>query len=87
MLRNFAEKVFLGYQTMEKACEVIDEGKFQQVLIEYKKRVTEASSEEERRLLLEELENIKRSREEKLSQETIIKGVRDKLLAMFGEIF
>lgn len=65
-LRNFAEKAFLGYQAMEKAGEVIDDAKFQEICIEYKGKMDKATTDEERNAIAKELEEIKLSREKKL---------------------
>jgi hypothetical protein len=86
MLRNFAEKAFRGYQAMEKAGEVIDEGKFQEISAEYEEKIAGAGTEEERNALVAEFESIKRSREKKIAQETRSKNVRNTVLGMFVEI-
>jgi hypothetical protein len=86
MLRNFADKAFRGYQAMEKAGEVIDNGKFQEISAEYDERMADATTDEERGTIAKELEEIKRSREKKITQEAHSRNVRNTVFGMFGEI-
>jgi len=86
LLRNFAEKAFRGYQATEKAGEVIDEGKFQDISAEYEERMAEAATDEARVAITKEFEEIKRSRGKKIAQEARSKNVRNTIFGMFGEI-
>lgn len=86
MLRNFAEKALKGYQATEKAGEIIDEGKIQEISAEYEERLSGATTEQERSTIAAEFESIKRSREKKLAQEARSRNVRNTIFGMFGEI-
>lgn len=85
-LKNLGEKAFKGYQAMEKAGEIIDEGKFQEILAEYEEKIDVATSEEERQKLQKELEDIKDSRGKKLIKEKREHNVRNSLFGTFAKV-
>jgi len=86
LLKNFTKKAIQSYQALEKAGEVIDEGIFREISAGYEERMNDATTEEERRAIIKEFEDIKRSRDKKLAQETIRKNVRSTVFGMFEEI-
>lgn len=85
-LGNLAKKAFEGYQTMEKAGEIIDEDKFQEIVSDYEEQISVAASEEEKGKLQKELEEIKSSRDKKLAKEKKDKGVKSSLFGVFAKV-
>ncbi len=85
-LKTFAEKSFLGYQGIEKIEHVMDERRFQEIVIEYEERVNAAATAEERSVLVEEFGEVKRSRDKKLDKENRDKKVCDSFFAIFADI-
>ena len=77
VLKNLGEKAFKGYQAMEKADEIIDGGKFQEIVVEYEEKINDATSQEEKDKLKRELEDIKNSRGKKLDKEKREHNVRN----------